>query len=92
MPPVVKAQADAGEDVCCDGAGEEERLEREGLVVGAREEEVGLRGWDRACEERDERGVGVVEDEEERGRDGGVFLESVEDVRQGPVGGGEAEG
>jgi hypothetical protein len=90
LAPVVDAQANAREDVCEDGGGEEERLERERLIVGSCEEEVGLRGGDGAGEERDETGVGVVEDEVEGWGDGGVFLEGLQDMWHGPVGGGEA--
>ena len=60
LAPVVDAQCDAGEDVGGDRGGEEERLEREGLVVGPGEEEVGFRGRDRARQQWDERRVGVV--------------------------------
>ena len=42
LSAVVGAQGYAAQDVCGDGEAEEERLEREGLVVGAREEEVGF--------------------------------------------------
>jgi hypothetical protein len=43
--------------VCGDRKGDEERLEREGLVVGACEEEIWLRGGERARYEGDEGSV-----------------------------------
>ena len=43
-----KASEDVGGDRDC----HEEGFEWEGLVIGSREKEVCLRGWDRACYER----------------------------------------
>jgi hypothetical protein len=77
LPTMIDAQADAREDICCNRGCEEKRLERKGLVIGPREEEIGFRGGDGACEERDERGVGVVEDEVELWRESGVFLDGM---------------
>jgi hypothetical protein len=57
----VDAECDAGEDMCCDWEGDEERFEGEGLVVWAGEEEVVFRGGDGACYEGDYGGVGYVE-------------------------------
>lgn len=84
-PPAVDAQGHAGDDMRYDRGEDQERLEGEGLVVRPREKEVFICFHCIPCEERDERGVGVVHCQVERGREGCVFLHGGEDV-QGPRG------
>jgi len=43
LAAAVEAQREAGDDVCGEGQGDDEGLGERGLVVGAREEEVGVR-------------------------------------------------
>lgn len=75
----VDAERDAGEDVRCEWAEDEEGFEERGLVVRSREEEEGVGCVEvGAGEEGEQGGVGDVEAEEEGEGVGGVFLEEEE--------------
>lgn len=50
--------------MCEDGDGEDEVFQAGGLVDWSREQEVGLAGGDGAGNQRDERGIGEMQDEE----------------------------
>jgi len=79
LEAAVDAQAETGHDVGDDWGEDEEGFEGEGLVVGPCEEERVLGFLGREGEQRYQGCVGVVADQVEGGRDGGVLLEGEED-------------
>ena len=70
------SQCQTGEDVSCDGKGNEERFEGERLVVWPCEEEIGFGGWNGAGYERNYGSVRYME--------GGVDSEDVRRVALEP--------
>lgn len=82
-PPSIDPQGQTARHVGDDGREDEERLEREGLVVWPREEEVFVGFPGRLGYQGYETGVGIVHGEVDGGRDGGVFLQAGQDLERG---------